>query len=193
MTTERFARLLKGALHHPLPMFIITRVSLALMAVVTICGKEGADALEAFCESPKPEAREADGRLSDERFNELLNGPLSAEDVPSTISQKVAALKYVVDTCGKKGDLALESWCEQREAQDRMHDGLTAKRDPILCQWISGVVKNKPVESGSFLKAVANAALRADWENYPILWPALLDLKTKYPKFHDPEAEPECW
>jgi hypothetical protein len=38
MTTERFNELLAGPLHHPLPMFTITRLAIALRAVVAITG-----------------------------------------------------------------------------------------------------------------------------------------------------------
>lgn len=49
MTMERFNQLLNGPLHHPLPMFTITRLALALAAVVKATGSLGEDALEAHC------------------------------------------------------------------------------------------------------------------------------------------------
>jgi hypothetical protein len=123
MTDERFSELLEGPLYHPLPMFIVTRLSLALMSVTFFCGKEGADALEAWCDAPDLAARDAKGRLTTERFNFLLNGPLHGDGLRETIAKNAEALRYVVNTCGKKGDLALESCCEDREAQDRAADG----------------------------------------------------------------------
>jgi hypothetical protein len=49
MTTERFNELLNGPLGHPIPMFAITRLALALRAVVDATGKAGDDALEEHC------------------------------------------------------------------------------------------------------------------------------------------------
>jgi hypothetical protein len=49
MTNERFNELLNGPLHHPLVPFVITRLSMALRAVVEATGKAGDDALEQFC------------------------------------------------------------------------------------------------------------------------------------------------
>jgi hypothetical protein len=49
MTTMRFNQLLAGPLRHPLPMFTMTRLSLALKAVVDECGEAGEKALERHC------------------------------------------------------------------------------------------------------------------------------------------------
>lgn len=49
MTNERFNELLNGPLSHPLPMFTITRLALALRCVPEATGKEGEAALEAHC------------------------------------------------------------------------------------------------------------------------------------------------
>lgn len=38
---------------------------------------------------------------------------------------------------------------------------------------------------GGFVKTVAQAAMRADDDNYAILRPALLAFKAKYPKYDD--------
>jgi hypothetical protein len=48
-----------------------------------------------------------------------------------------------------------------------------------------GIASGKPTRAGGFLVALADAALRADGENYPILRPALRELKQKYPEYHD--------
>ena len=119
MTDERFLELLEGPLNHPLLPFCLTRISLALVMVANSCGREGADALEAYCETSRPECRDADGRMSNDRINELLNGPLRGSDLLATLEKTSKALRYVVDTCGKRGDLALESYCEERDARDR--------------------------------------------------------------------------
>jgi hypothetical protein len=58
-----------------------------------------------------------------------------------------------------------------------------AGQDPELDDWITGVACGVPVSPGGFLAAIVNAALRADYENYAILRPALVQLKAKYPKY----------
>lgn len=49
MTTERFNELLNGPLAHPLPMFAIMRLAMALRAVVEATGEAGEAALENHC------------------------------------------------------------------------------------------------------------------------------------------------
>jgi len=49
MSTEEFNRHLAGGLYHPFPMFVITRLSLALKYVVDATGEPGARALREFC------------------------------------------------------------------------------------------------------------------------------------------------
>ncbi len=49
MDKKRFNELLHGPLSHPMPMFTITRLALALMAVVEATGEAGERALEAHC------------------------------------------------------------------------------------------------------------------------------------------------
>jgi hypothetical protein len=52
MTDERFNHLMnEGALAHPFIPFRLTRLAMALKYVVDGCGKQGADMLEAWCES----------------------------------------------------------------------------------------------------------------------------------------------
>lgn len=50
-----------------------------------------------------------------------------------------------------------------------------------LTDWLLVVVNDGL--AGDFLKFLAMAALRADHENYPILRPALLEIKKRYPKY----------
>jgi len=57
MTNERFNELLKGPLSHPLAPFAITRLALALAAVVAATGAVGEAALEAHC-APRQEQDE---------------------------------------------------------------------------------------------------------------------------------------
>jgi hypothetical protein len=56
---------------------------------------------------------------------------------------------------------------------------VVANRDPDLFTWLS----NASAHAGDFLKNIAEAGLRADPQNYPILRPTLLALKAKYPKY----------
>jgi hypothetical protein len=55
MTSERFNQLLNGPLHHPMVPFAITRLALALRAVVEATGKAGEDALERHCHDRQAE------------------------------------------------------------------------------------------------------------------------------------------
>lgn len=55
MTHERFNELLAGPLHHPMPMFIVSRLVLALKAVVDATGDAGEKALEEYCAAQERE------------------------------------------------------------------------------------------------------------------------------------------
>ena len=66
--------------------------------------------------------RKADAGMSDERFNELLNGPLFHTLVPLQITRLSLALRAVVDATGAAGARALESHCAARERKDRQAD-----------------------------------------------------------------------
>jgi hypothetical protein len=61
--------------------------------------------------------------MTDERFNELLNGPLHHPMVPFAITRLALALFAVVSATGKAGEEALERHCREREASDRMKGG----------------------------------------------------------------------
>jgi hypothetical protein len=56
---------------------------------------------------------------------------------------------------------------------------MTSANDRELYPWLNGA----HTKAGDFLKAIAEAAFRADESNYAILRPALLQLKAKYPKY----------
>lgn len=58
--------------------------------------------------------------MSTERFNELLNGPLSHPLVPFAITRLALALRAVIDATGPAGVKALEDHCLGRELQDAM-------------------------------------------------------------------------
>jgi len=62
---------------------------------------------------------------------------------------------------------------------------MIAHQDPKLLPWLLGIVNGCPNPSGDFLRALAEAALRADAENYVTLRPALLDIRTRYPEYED--------
>lgn len=70
---------------------------------------------------------------------------------------------------------------------------LIAEQDEEDIQrWIWGVENEAPQPSGDFLKKIVAAALHADPENYPLLRPAIIALKKKFPKYRldDPHLEP---
>jgi hypothetical protein len=54
--------------------------------------------------------------------------------------------------------------------------------DPELLEWLN----NASQRGGGFVSSLANAGLKADWENYPILRPVLLEMRTKYPNYDRP-------
>lgn len=56
--------------------------------------------------------------MTDERFNELLNGPLNHPMMPFTTTRLLLALHAVVDACGQAGEDALEKFCRERQEQD---------------------------------------------------------------------------
>jgi hypothetical protein len=50
-------------------------------------------------------------------------------------------------------------------------------------RWIIGINQAQPTQPGGFLEAFAAAVCRADPTNYPVLRPAVLALKAKFPKY----------
>ena len=54
--------------------------------------------------------------------------------------------------------------------------------DRVVREWVHNV---KSMGAGDFLQAIADAASRADWENYPILRPVLLVFVEKYPNYKE--------
>lgn len=56
--------------------------------------------------------------MTDERFNELINGPLHHSLMPFVISRLVLALREVVEECGPAGEAALEAHCAARKKRD---------------------------------------------------------------------------
>lgn len=61
--------------------------------------------------------------------------------------------------------------------------------NPAVLDWANGV-SNPTSGAGDFLKAVADAARRADHENFPVLYPSLVYFVAKYPQYL--EAERGC-
>ncbi|SRR6266571_31601 len=55
--------------------------------------------------------------------------------------------------------------------------------DEEIRRWISGINQAEPSHPGGFLEAFAATVCRADPTNYPLLRPAVLALKTKFPKY----------
>lgn len=60
--------------------------------------------------------------MTNERFNELINGPLSHPFPPFVITRLVLALRDVVEKTGEVGDKALEEHCAARQRQDEAFD-----------------------------------------------------------------------
>lgn len=56
---------------------------------------------------------------------------------------------------------------------------MIAQDDMELADWLL----NAQSFGGDFLRSLAEAGLRADHENYPVLRPVLLSMKEKYPKY----------
>lgn len=55
--------------------------------------------------------------------------------------------------------------------------------DPELLEWLAKAAQ----EGGGFVCAMANAALVADHENYPLVRPLILELRKKYPRYEPSE------
>ncbi len=60
--------------------------------------------------------------MTDERFNELLAGPLYHPMVPFTITRLALALRHVIEATGEQGEAALEAHCAALEKQDESGD-----------------------------------------------------------------------
>ena len=60
--------------------------------------------------------------MTDERFNQLLNGPLNHPIPMFTITRLVRALMFVVERVGEEGELALEEFCAQQQQDDESQD-----------------------------------------------------------------------
>jgi hypothetical protein len=56
--------------------------------------------------------------ISNERFNELLNGPLTGPTIQFTTLRLAQALRHVVEGTGAQGVKILEDYCEARQKQD---------------------------------------------------------------------------
>jgi hypothetical protein len=55
--------------------------------------------------------------------------------------------------------------------------------DEDIRRWIHGINQCEPEPPGGFLFDFAKTVCRADHENYPLLRPAIVALKAKYPKY----------
>jgi hypothetical protein len=56
--------------------------------------------------------------ITDERFNQLVNGPLHHPMPMFSLMRMMMALRFVVDTTGEAGERALEEHCAERQAAD---------------------------------------------------------------------------
>lgn len=62
------------------------------------------------------------GEMTNERFQKLLDGPLSSQLLPFHLTRLILALRAVVEATGAAGERALEDFCAERERQDREQD-----------------------------------------------------------------------
>ncbi len=56
--------------------------------------------------------------------------------------------------------------------------------DPELLEWLS----NAKDKAGDFVRNLAEAGLRADPQNYPVLRPVLIEMRKKYPAYEPSDA-----
>ena len=64
---------------------------------------------------------------------------------------------------------------------------MIAHEDPELLPWLMGIMNGRPTRAGDFLRSLAGAALRADFQNYREIRPALLNIRDRYPQYDDPD------
>lgn len=67
---------------------------------------------------------------------------------------------------------------------------MTATEDRELLPWLLGVANGKPTPAGDFLRTLVDAAFRADFLNYEVLRPALVEMAHRFPKYNDPCLDP---
>jgi len=56
--------------------------------------------------------------------------------------------------------------------------------DPELLEWLA----NAQQKGGGFISSVASAALVADFENYPLIRPFVIQMRAKYPQYEPSDA-----
>jgi hypothetical protein len=66
---------------------------------------------------------------------------------------------------------------------------MIAQEDQDLAPWLYGIANGKPHQSGDFLRALVDAAFRADPLNYPVLRPSLVIISKRYPQYRDDHPE----
>ena len=70
--------------------------------------------------------------LSDDKWNELLNGPLYHPALPFTIMRRLRALRFVVDCTGDVG---------QKTLLDHCHHGLNGNEEQYTLKGLAGVLR----------------------------------------------------
>lgn len=56
--------------------------------------------------------------------------------------------------------------------------------DPELLEWLAKANQ----DGGGFVSSLARAGLVADFQNYPILRPVLIEMRKKYPQYEPSDA-----
>jgi hypothetical protein len=78
----------------------------------------------------------------------------------------------------------VENW----PAHSLLPDFLIAQNDdPELLEWLAKASQ----KGGGFVQSIANAGLRADHENYPLIRPLLMVMRAKYSEYEPSDAVKE--
>jgi hypothetical protein len=56
--------------------------------------------------------------------------------------------------------------------------------DPELLEWLAAAKER----GGTFVSSIAHAGLVADWENYPLIRPLLIQMRAKYTEYEPSDA-----
>lgn len=60
---------------------------------------------------------------------------------------------------------------------------MSLDRDIDVQEWVYGIIHGEPTPAGDFLRAFAEAVVRADNQSYAALRHAILAIKARFPKY----------